>query len=171
MAPYGLSVLHALTKHGDAKLSDEALLTVVAFTHAGDPFGSNEGTAAMADDIIELQFCRPDLDFEVFVVETILKGYLRPLFSKSKPASVTASGRKAEFPEEADVHRGLEQETPQAKPWKFSDLRAIPAFQWAVSVAFVSRGLLFAAPVTLTVYRKRSSASNGRFSSQYWLHC
>ena len=138
LSPYGLSALLALSQHGDARLSEESMLTVLAFTVARDPWTASKETAALADNIIELQFCRPDYDFEVFIVDTILKGYLRHLFSKSKPASVTSSGRKAEFPEEGDAHRGLEQETAQNKPWKYMDLRAVPVFHWAVTVAFVS---------------------------------
>lgn len=139
LAPYGLSVLEVLTEHGEAKLSDDVLLTVLAFTAPGESFRPEETIPGLAFDIVESQFGRQDIDLEVFVVDTILKGYLRPLFSKSKPASVTASGRRAEFPEEGDAHRGLDEETAQTKPWKYADLRAVPAFQWAVTVASVRR--------------------------------
>lgn len=70
--------------------------------------------------------------------ESILKSYLRPLFSKSRPKTVTASGRKAAFPEEDDPHRGLMDETKDVKPWKFADHRAVTVFQWVVSTATVS---------------------------------
>ena len=162
LGPYGLSVLLALSQHGDARLSEESMITVLSFTSVKDPWTATKETAALADDIVELQFCRPDYNFEVFVVDTILKGYLRPLFSKSKPASVTSSGRKAEFPEDSDAHRGLEQETAQSKPWKYADLRAIPVFHWAVTVAFVSLPPCTQVERLLRDHRIKPSASSGR---------
>lgn len=71
--------------------------------------------------------------------EDTLKAYLRPLFSKSRPKTVTASGRKAEFPEEDDPHRGLTDETREVKPWKYADHRAITVFHWVVLTATVSK--------------------------------
>lgn len=70
-------------------------------------------------------------------VTTVLEDYLRPLFSRSRPSAVTASGRKAEFPQEQDISRGLEDETGAVKPWKFVDHRAISVFIWAVCEASV----------------------------------
>ncbi|KAH6635214.1 hypothetical protein B0J18DRAFT_472244 [Chaetomium sp. MPI-SDFR-AT-0129] len=78
-----------------------------------------------------------------FITETVLQSYLRPLFSRSRPATVTASGRKAAYPDQDDSGAGgprrggasLLEETAQTKPWKYTDLRAVPVLGWAVKEA------------------------------------
>lgn len=72
------------------------------------------------------------------LIELCLKHYLRDLFSKSKPRAVTASGRKAEYPDEDDPHRALQDETSDSKPWKYRDHRAIAVFQYVVLRVAVS---------------------------------
>jgi hypothetical protein len=51
----------------------------------------------------------------------------------------TASGRKAEYSEGA-LSRGesMPDESVRTKPWKYNDLRAIPAVAWAVHEVQVS---------------------------------
>lgn len=88
-------------------------------------------------------FNQPDL------IETILKDYLRPAFSKSRPKAVTASGRKAEFPEEDDPHRGLTDDTKEVKPWKYEDHRAIVVFHWVVLTTDVSLATGLSTSLTL----------------------
>ncbi len=86
-----------------------------------------EKTAAAGSDTAEL------------VVERILKGYLRPLFSASRPPTITASGRKAAFAEHGGgAARGFGLEDRQSKPWKFHDLRAVSVFTWALCASDVS---------------------------------
>ncbi|KAK4146701.1 uncharacterized protein C8A04DRAFT_34607 [Dichotomopilus funicola] len=78
-----------------------------------------------------------------FITETVLQSYLRPLFSRSRPATVTASGRKAAYPDQDDSGAGgprrggasLLEETAQTKPWKYTDFRAVPVLGWAVKEA------------------------------------
>lgn len=131
IAPYGLSVLQILVNDYSTKFSVDTLLTVISFTNPAvtDPWTTQEA-CDLARDLLSQQllhhFNQSDL------IETILKDYLRPAFSKSRPKAVTASGRKAEFPEEDDPHRGLADDTKEVKPWKYEDHRAIPVFHWVV---------------------------------------
>lgn len=88
------------------------------------------------------------------LVMTVLHDYLRPLLSQSRPSSVTASGRRAEFPQEQDISRGLADENGAVKPWKYLDHRAIAVFGWAIyeaSVRIACRALssFFSAALTL----------------------
>ncbi len=73
---------------------------------------------------------------ENFIVETVLGSYLRSLFSKSRPATVTASGRKAEYVE-PERQLGLPDEGRKTKPWKYEDLRAVTVLSWAMEAADV----------------------------------
>lgn len=137
LAPYGLDILRILYKGYSITFNVDTLLTVISFTAPGvtDPWTTQE-TCDTARDLLSQQLLhklnRSDL------TETILKEYLRPAFSKSRPKAVTASGRKAEFPEEDDPHRGLADDTKEAKPWKYEDHRAITVFHWMVFTAEVS---------------------------------
>ncbi|KAK3323541.1 hypothetical protein B0T19DRAFT_207757 [Cercophora scortea] len=109
---------------------DEVLVTLAAFTDETDEWVAPE-VAAQARSL--LQQLLPREAGEQFIVNTVLQRYLRPLFSQSKPASVTASGRKAEYPERAGIGEGLPDDSSKTKPWKFTDFRAIAIMSWAVN--------------------------------------
>lgn len=128
-----MKALQELSVEYSASFSEGTLLTVIAFTNPTDPWATQE-VCDLAEELVADQLLRQDLSA---LHEDILKGYLRPLFSKSRPKAVTASGRKAEFPEEDDPHRGLTDETKEVKPWKYADHRAITVFEWVVSTATV----------------------------------
>jgi hypothetical protein len=137
IAPIGLTALSKLVQHQESSgldLNSQDLITICAFADGKETW-STEQTTALATDI--LRECLSKNSEEAFAIETILKGYLRPLFSKSRPATVTESGRKAEYLD-SDGKRGLPDETRRTKPWKYQDLRAIPAFSWVVDSADVS---------------------------------
>lgn len=137
IAQLGLEVLQVLSEEFSAKFSEDTLCTVISFTERTDPWTTPEASdlasAVVAGQVLR---CRD----RAALNEDILKGYLRPLFSKARPKTVTASGRKAAFPEEDDPHRGLTDETKDVKAWKYADHRAITVFGWVVSTATVSEG-------------------------------
>jgi hypothetical protein len=117
-ADAGLQAIEILiSQHQTIRLDDDVLLTLLSFT-------DDSGATPTKDQ---------------FLADTVLQRYLRPLFSRSKPASVTASGRKAEYSEGA-LSRGesMPDESVRTKPWKYNDLRAIPAVAWAVHEVQVS---------------------------------
>ncbi|KAI0401788.1 hypothetical protein F4802DRAFT_395711 [Xylaria palmicola] len=75
-----------------------------------------------------------------FVADDVLTGFLRPLFAKSRPTTVTASGRPAAFPDPRPRYAqgdgfGGEDDVAATKPWKYARRYAITVFQWAVENA------------------------------------
>ncbi|KAK7715056.1 CCA tRNA nucleotidyltransferase, mitochondrial [Diaporthe eres] len=144
IAPYGLGILQVLGNDYSTKFSVDTLLTVISFTNPAvtDPWTTHEA-CDLARDLLSQQllhhFNQSDL------IETILKDYLRPAFSKSRSKAVTASGRKSEFPEEDDPHRGLADDTKEVKPWKYEDHRAITVFHWVVLTTDMLRDGVFSA--------------------------
>ncbi|KAF3767499.1 hypothetical protein M406DRAFT_252813, partial [Cryphonectria parasitica EP155] len=114
---------------------------------------TDQETSRLSQEVVQLQLSS-HVQKDDFIVETILKGYLRPMFSRSRPRTVTASGRKAEFPDENDPHRGLTDETKEVKPWKYADHRSIAVFEWAVQGAdeyLISKQWPLFIPVLLTM--------------------
>lgn len=140
-ADAGLQAIEILTsQHQTIRLDDDVLLTLLSFTDDSESWHSNN-RGIIATRVLEQQFALPGATptKDQFLADTVLQRYLRPLFSRSKPASVTASGRKAEYSEGA-LSRGesMPDESVRTKPWKYNDLRAIPAVAWAVHEVQVS---------------------------------
>ncbi|KAK8080862.1 hypothetical protein PG997_008680 [Apiospora hydei] len=132
----GLNILHTLTTHHPFTLSPSALLSVVAYTKPQDSWTSDT-SADTARSLLQSQFSQEPpagkkLNKADFITDTLLTQHLRPLFSKSRPATVTASGRKAAFVEEQP---STVLEDKAAKAWKYSHVYAITAFEWAVTAA------------------------------------
>lgn len=119
------------SKSRDDVLNNDGLVTLIALSDPAESW-STSTTAALASALLSSQLST--LDAADFLVEAILKGYLQKLFSQSRPSTVTASGRRAEFPED-DLNRqpGLPDDSRGTKPWKYEDLRSIPALAWAVA--------------------------------------
>lgn len=158
VAVYGLEILRICNDDYAVAFSHETILTLISLTDTWaeerlrntpychfapqtDPWTTPEASER-ASLVLEKQLSRY-FTTETLVVKVILQDYLRPLFSKSRPSAVTASGRKAEFQDEEDARRGLRDEIV-AKPWKYADHRAIAVFRWAVHEANAS--CLFARP-------------------------
>ncbi|KAH8202972.1 hypothetical protein TruAng_002806 [Truncatella angustata] len=118
---------------GDSK-SAAAIAEYVAktYSNAHDPWSSSS-SAAVAHSILDKQL--PDKGKKIaLITSTIISNFLRPLFSKSRPATVTASGRKAEFVETSRYAGSFNDPSEQdLKPWKHSYRYAISVFEWAVS--------------------------------------
>ncbi len=123
---------------------NDILLTLASFTDPSlawipqPPLTTTQRATALLNTL----FLNSNKKKQQFIVEGILRQYLRPLFSKTKPpASITASGRKAEFTDPvAGRGEGIPDESSKTKPWKYNDFRAVPVFAWAVDEADV-RGL------------------------------
>ncbi|KAL8399587.1 hypothetical protein RB594_000110 [Gaeumannomyces avenae] len=113
-------------------LSPDAVATAIAHTDPSLPWTTPEA-ARQAADVARAAAERRGKT--ALIADDVLRDYLRPLFSKSRPAAVTASGRRAEFAEEPGAHGSLALETRAAKPWKHTDLRAVPVFAWALHEA------------------------------------
>ncbi|KAI0910489.1 hypothetical protein F4823DRAFT_561838 [Ustulina deusta] len=75
-----------------------------------------------------------------FITEDVLTAFLRPLFAKSRPTTVTASGRPAAFPEPPSRYAqgdgfGGGDDIAIAKPWKYTQRYAVTVFEWSVENA------------------------------------
>lgn len=167
VAPLGLSVLRILDNEYSVNFDLDTILTIISFTAPAltDPWTTQE-TCEVARDLLSQQllhnFNQSDL------IETVLKEYLRPAFSKSRPKTVTASGRKAEFPEEDDPHRGLADDSGEVKPWKYEDHRAIAVFHWVVLTSDVSLATSLSACLTLGCFLPANRLAQSDFLSKQW---
>ncbi|KAI0856192.1 hypothetical protein F4860DRAFT_506954 [Xylaria cubensis] len=101
------------------------------------PFSSNlrslrdAGTDRKPSEIV------PKTERARFITEDVLTGFLRPMFAKFRPATVTASGRPAAFPEPPPRYGqgqgfGGGEDMINAKPWKYTRQYAVTVFEWAV---------------------------------------
>jgi hypothetical protein len=108
------------------------LVACTAYAMVGDLW-TTPVSAALAEGILNAALPGADTKTE-FITSTILATFLRPLFSKARPATVTASGRKADFIETAR-HSGTlsDHSETELKPWKFAHRYAISVFDWAVA--------------------------------------
>ncbi|KAK0666672.1 hypothetical protein QBC41DRAFT_325278 [Cercophora samala] len=129
----GLQCLEAIDNvFNPSTLDDDTLLTLIAYSHPDENWSEDPiKTAKLAAAILKTY---PFPNKADFITSKVLQSYLRPLFSKSKPSTITSSGRKAEY--QTDNSRdGIPDDTAATKPWKFTDLRSIPVFSWAVTEA------------------------------------
>lgn len=75
---------------------------------------------------------------EEFVVDFILQKFIRPLFSKSKPDTITTAGRKA-IPSSAPRKPFDVAELERAsRPWKYDAVYSVTVFGWMVENVSVS---------------------------------
>ncbi|KAK4193799.1 hypothetical protein QBC35DRAFT_6758 [Podospora australis] len=135
----GLEILSTLpsTNRDLFTNEDDILLTLIAYADPSSSSFSSLQTSDALAQTLKSHFNHGSQKDE-FITKTLLGSYLRPLFSASKPSSITASGRKKEYPDSDILDRAqgsMPDDTPATKPWKYTDLRAIPVFCWAVSEA------------------------------------
>ncbi|KAI1322309.1 hypothetical protein F5Y16DRAFT_43428 [Xylariaceae sp. FL0255] len=168
----GLKSLDLLTKVPSTETSlfpNKTLLSIIAYTNPADKW-TTPTSAELARSLLaqhfHLSFSSPEasdpppggLDIQKkktqthptqkshFITEDILTSFLRPLFAKSRPTAVTASGRPAAFPEPAPRYSqgggfggiGASDDVTSAKPWKYSRQYAVTVFEWAVENADTS---------------------------------
>lgn len=139
-AHVGLAALEQVAKMlpiGLIQLPASSLLRVTAFTNPADPWTNPESFALSRTLLLPLQGEKQREKRTKLIVDEILTNFLRPLFSKSRPAAVTASGRKAEYVEPSR-YDNVDQESSETKPWKYVHRYAITVFAWAVRQADVS---------------------------------
>ncbi|KAI1763161.1 hypothetical protein GGR53DRAFT_521153 [Hypoxylon sp. FL1150] len=129
-ADIGIATIEELIKAlpgGASQLQASTHLRLAAFTWPKDPWMSG---AMFARSCALLNDLEPQARARL-ITEDILTSFLRPLFSKSRPAAITASGRKAEFVEESR-YDSVANESPETKPWKYAHRYAVTVFAWAV---------------------------------------
>ncbi|KAI0200276.1 hypothetical protein F4808DRAFT_164754 [Astrocystis sublimbata] len=159
--------LLALRPQGSLVLPSRTLLSVIAFTNSNDPWTSDSCAelarslisgyfkfvpppqAVKLANLSNLRSLRDagserksneeshKTEQARFITEDIVTGFLRPLFAKSRPATVTASGHPAAFPEPPPRYGqgdgfGGGDDILNTKPWKYTRQYAITVFEWAV---------------------------------------
>ncbi|ELR09170.1 hypothetical protein VC83_05582 [Pseudogymnoascus destructans] len=133
---FALKSIDLLISYGfisEASTMSEVLLSLLAFTQLGDTWNSKP-----AYDISKgaLDHQSQEVHTGAFIVDYVLKGFIRPLFAKSTPQTITSQGRKA--PNENLGNRITEvPSSPDAiwKPWKCRDIHAVTVFKWVVTTA------------------------------------
>ncbi|KAI3329249.1 hypothetical protein HD806DRAFT_530646 [Xylariaceae sp. AK1471] len=95
-----------------------------------------------------------------FITEDVLTSFLRPLFAKSRPTTVTAAGRPAAFPEppprytQGEGFGGGADDITVTKSWKYTRRYAVTVFEWAVGNAdtdFLQQHWPLYTPILLTL--------------------
>ncbi|RYP89249.1 hypothetical protein DL770_004468 [Monosporascus sp. CRB-9-2] len=127
----GLKILSKLRAKHHIKLGASTLISITAFINTEDPWTTTESASLDRELLDECFQPQPQEQRTKFITEDILSNFLRPLFSKSRPATVTASGRKAEFVEPSR-YDNASAEAEARKPWKYGQRYAITVFEWAV---------------------------------------
>ncbi|RDW80823.1 hypothetical protein BP5796_05521 [Coleophoma crateriformis] len=118
-----------LDTHVALKLENQVLLSLIAFTDKRDVWTSQK-SLSKAQAI--LSRCSEQVRSKEFLVDFLLRETIQPLFSKTKPAAITSTGRKA-MPTSAPPRRFETADMdPANKPWKFKDLWAVTVFNWIV---------------------------------------
>lgn len=68
-----------------------------------------------------------------FLINYVLQSFIRPLFSKSKPTTITAAGGPAIQSSAPKPRTTTELLIREAKPWKYEKPCSIPVLEWAVA--------------------------------------
>lgn len=137
MCAVALSAMECLQTHlnpPDKDVHPEVLLSLAACTDTADPWTS-ESTKELAMQLLHRH--QQQYLSDTFMVEYVLKGFVLPLFSNSKPSTVTSQGRKALTPALNDRYRPNDLDIA-GKPWKFREVSAVTVFGWTVRLADVS---------------------------------
>lgn len=135
---FALNSMKLLISYGyisEASTMPEVLLSLLAFTHLDDTWNSKPAYEVSKD---ALDHQSQEVHTGTFIVDYVLKGFIRPLFAKSTPQTITSQGRKA--PIENLGNRIIEvASSPDAisKPWKCRDIHAVTVFKWVVTTADV----------------------------------
>jgi hypothetical protein len=134
----GLSTLQSLLSlytKSPSILDPQILLSLIAFTSARDPWTT---PLAVSNTTSVLSKHAHQTHTPSFIIDYILQQFIRPLFAKSKPEAITASGRKA-MPSSAPPRRfeSADQELT-SKRWMYQVPYTITVFEWIVANSSVS---------------------------------
>ncbi len=107
----------------------DALLSIIAYTDVEDSW-TPEATQREAERVLD--YHKEQLKTHDFLVEHVLVGFIRPLFSNSRTTSVTSQGRKA-LSQTVQKPYNLRGQDESKKPWKFKEVSAMTVLRWAIS--------------------------------------
>jgi hypothetical protein len=133
------------------QVNPDTLLSIIAYTDAEDPW-TLEATQRMAGQV--LGYYQKQLNSHDFIIEHVLLGFIRPLFSDSQTPSVTSQGRKAISQTVQKLHH-LPDLDASKKPWKFREVSAMTVLRWAIRNMDVSN-LRLNTLILLTRFSRRA---------------
>lgn len=122
-----------------SRINESLLLLVVAFTDSRDSWTTEISNEIAWHIVRESEDVAQRAEF---LVDFILKDFIRPLFIKSKPDTITATGRKA-MPSSAPPKRFEAATLDRSnKPWKYDTVYAVTVIRWVVETSSVSVSVL-----------------------------
>lgn len=104
--------------------------SLIAAADVDQPWTTKTAATAAGSLLDEVLGCSASSQDD-WIVAGLLISYIQPLFSQTRPAGVTASGRKDAYGS-STAGRAMDTESATAKPWKYGDLRALSVFAWAL---------------------------------------
>lgn len=110
------------------RIDENILLSWIAYTNVDDPWTSKD-LEEKAGELLnrhQEQLLTPD-----FIVDHVLAGFIRPLFSSSRAPIITPQGRKAISAGSTSLHQANNLDS-SSKAWKSRDVHAVAVFEWAV---------------------------------------
>jgi hypothetical protein len=110
------------------QVNPDTFLSIIAYTDAEDPWTS-EALQRAAEQV--LSYHQKQLISHDFIIEHVLVGFIRPLFSDSQTPLVTSQGRKAISQTVQKPHYLRDQDSSK-KPWKFTEVFAMTVLRWAI---------------------------------------
>ncbi|KAL2070390.1 hypothetical protein VTL71DRAFT_13416 [Oculimacula yallundae] len=125
-----LLTLPEISKSSSIPIGKEVLISILAFTSARDIW-STSTSLATTQQILALPLIQSGLEAPDFISIDILQQFIRPLFSASKPRTVTAAGRKA-MPSTAPLKRYDFDDEKASRPWLYKTVYALAVLEWAV---------------------------------------
>ncbi|KAG9234059.1 hypothetical protein BJ875DRAFT_462668 [Amylocarpus encephaloides] len=124
------TLLLGLPSSRPSSLPEPILLTLISFS-SPSPYApwTSPSLSCVASDILA-KYTIQTLTLP-FLSAHLLTTIIRPLFSVSKPETITSSGRKAMTPS-APQRTGTENLQRSRKPWKYEAVYSIAVFAWVV---------------------------------------
>jgi hypothetical protein len=126
-----LNFLQALTPSPQSSnpiIDNTILLSALAFTDDSDPWTT---PLACTQALTFLSQHTSQTHSASFLVTYLLQSVIRPLFSKSRPSTVTASGRKAMPSSLPPKHHDFTAEQT-SKPWKYEAPYSLALLEFCV---------------------------------------
>lgn len=110
------------------EISPQVLLAWLAYTNDQDLWCPTAASQAV-DELIRRH--REQLIVRSFTMDTVLKGFIKPLFSGARPSAVTPQGRKAINGVPIYPHHETGTGAP-AKPWISEAVHVTTVFWWVI---------------------------------------
>lgn len=112
-------------------LPESILLTLISFS-SHSPYSPWTSPLTTETSTSLLSQYKHQTHIQSFQITYILQTILRPLFSASKPETITSTGRKAITPSAPARQTGTEELQKSRKPWKYDAVYSISVFRWVV---------------------------------------